>query len=246
MHGQNERRTQSLDGSAHALSPHGQPAVHRHHDDVEAADFGEMGVGEFVMQVAEMTDAKTRDLEDEDRIPIGFKGAAPAADIGRHVADIGVPDDDAVLDLLARCHVVPAVQDGRDRRIGRQRVMARMRLVHRHHIRQLRRAQPAIEIGGDADAAWRFDLERRMAEKADRHRLVERGQLWLQRFGLEHGKAGRRKSFGDQLALADRRPVLPGGVGREHHHCANRQEQSQQHGPLPHHVRTGEACGRRW
>src|SRR6202011_1746856 len=96
-----------------AVERHGIGAVDRHHHDVEPADRGEMALVELVMQVPEMADAETGDLEYEDRVAVlDHLGAGIVAeiapDVGRHIAD--VPVADALRDSCRLSVIAPAVQ----------------------------------------------------------------------------------------------------------------------------------------
>src|SRR4029079_684739 len=97
MHRQYHGRTQAPCNIGDAVERHGVSAVDRDHDDVEPADRGKMGFVELVVQMAEMADAKTGDLEDEDRVAVPDHLAAGtlaviAADVGGDVTDIDVVD----------------------------------------------------------------------------------------------------------------------------------------------------------
>src|ERR1700738_2084920 len=66
MHRQHNGGTQPPRDFRNAVERHGITAVNRYHHDVEPADCREMALVELVMQMPEMTDAETSNLEDED------------------------------------------------------------------------------------------------------------------------------------------------------------------------------------
>ena len=95
---------QALDDAAHAVGSHGQAAIHRHHDDIQPADLGVVRFRQFVVQVPEMADAETGDLEYEDRISVMLGATVAAANIRRDVADIGIADHQVDVGLFSRAH----------------------------------------------------------------------------------------------------------------------------------------------
>ena len=132
-----------------------------------------MGFVQRVVQMAEMTDAKSRDLKNKDRIAVlaqRFGVEAECANVGRDIADQHIADGQRMMRRLSI--VAPAVQHMCDVRIGIERVMGRMGAVHRHHIGRLARRISAAEVGGDGDVARRLDDVSRMAGIGDRHRTV--------------------------------------------------------------------------
>ncbi len=85
MHRQDQRRAQALDHPAHAVGPHGQTTIDRHHQHIQAADLGIMRVRQLMMQMAEMADTQPGNLEDEDGIAVFLKRLI----ISPAVADVG-------------------------------------------------------------------------------------------------------------------------------------------------------------
>jgi hypothetical protein len=150
--------------------------------------------------MSEMADAKARHLEDEDRIAVLLHhclGAeAITANIGGHVADQDIADGERT--ARRTIAVVPAAQHMGDARIGIERVVRRVRAVHRHDIGRLARSVGAAEIGGDGDVAGRLDDVGGMAGigdgylalfRRDRREIDEHGA----RQGLRHRKAFARR-----------------------------------------------------
>src|SRR5579872_3978411 len=66
VHRQNDRGAQAPCDLGNAIQRHRISAVDRNHDDVEPPDGREMSIVELVMEMTEMPDAETRNLEDEN------------------------------------------------------------------------------------------------------------------------------------------------------------------------------------
>ena len=62
-------------------------------------------------------------------------------------------------------------------RIGERREMRRMRMIHRHDVRETPLSRIASVIGRDDDAARRFDAEGRMADKGDLNFVIAKRRL---------------------------------------------------------------------
>ena len=131
-----------------------------------------MAVGQRMVQMAEVPDAKPGHLEDEDRIAVRDHlrvGVAAiehvAADVGRHVADKHVADGEGVPGRGAV--VVPAVQYMLDARVGMQRVVSSMGAVHGDDVGHAAGVVDAVVVGRDANAARRLDHIGRMAGIGD-------------------------------------------------------------------------------
>ncbi|MCY1235062.1 hypothetical protein D9M72_476660 [compost metagenome] len=151
------------------------------------------------MKMAEVTNAKIRYLEDEDRVAIVLH-CATRTDIRRDVTDIGVAHHEVVTGGYAV--LAPAMQHILDRRVRRQRIVARMRLVHRRDRRRRRGREPAIVIGRDRHAVWRLDQKGGMAEIGDRY-LTDHGLSLGGSNGREAGEGRLRYGFCNRLALTD-------------------------------------------
>ena len=153
-------------------------AVDRHHDDVDRPEFGEVGLRQRVMQMAEMGDAQISDLEDKDGVSV-IARAAEFSDISRNIVDAHITVFEAMGRDTARG--IPAAQDVFDARLDRIAVMRRMGVVHRHDVRRHRRPYRVVVIGDDANSARALDQEARMTEKADRNRIFRAGSCKAQR-----------------------------------------------------------------
>ena len=71
-----------------------------------------MLVFEHMVQVTQMADAQVRHFKNEDRVGIRLHrciAKSEGADIGGHVADIDVLDDNIM--VSGRCNFAPAAQD---------------------------------------------------------------------------------------------------------------------------------------
>src|SRR6202140_2310189 len=126
MHRQHDGGAQPPGDFRNAVERHGVGAVDRHHHDVEPADRRVMALAELVMEVPEMADAETCDLEDEDRVAVLDHLAVRivaeiAPDVGRDVADQRIADAERYSCGLSV--IAPAVQHMWDTRIRKQRVM---------------------------------------------------------------------------------------------------------------------------
>ncbi len=215
MHRQDDRRAQPAGDLRHAGMRQGEAAIDRDHDDVEPSDLGIMGVGQRVMQMAEMADAQARDLEDKDGIGVGDHAAiGPGADIGRDVADIDVVDHDMVLDRV-RAFGVPSRQDDLDRRIGREGVVRGMGAVHGDDARHGHGAVEAGKVGRDGDARGRFDAIGRMAGEGDGDRIGHGERVFGGRGrSVDHVRQALARRRGTGSAVGPRRiPVR--GRGRQ-------------------------------
>src|SRR5215468_6772481 len=100
-----------------------------------------------MVEVAEVADAQSRNLEDEDGIAIGNGPAAPIPDVGGDVAHAHVSDRQVVLGGPALG--VPAAQHVLDSGIGEIGVVADMRAVHGGDVGHNSRAQIVIVVGGN-------------------------------------------------------------------------------------------------
>ena len=74
VHRQDDRRMQPVGDLAHVGQRLRHAAVDRHHDNVEPADGGVVGVLQPMVQMAEMADAQAGDLEDEDGVAVDLHG----------------------------------------------------------------------------------------------------------------------------------------------------------------------------
>ncbi len=97
MHRQHDGGAQPPRDIRNAVERHGVSTVDRHHHDVEPADRRVVAFVELVMQVPEMADAETCDLEYEDRIAVLDHLAVRivaviAPDVGCHIADQHIAD----------------------------------------------------------------------------------------------------------------------------------------------------------
>ena len=147
-------------------------------------------------------------LEDENGIAVAFGGAAPGANIGRHVAHAHV----LVLHVDARRLFVvgPAAQHVFDAGVGTVGVVRGVRVVHGDDVGQHRRPDEAVIVGGDAHQLRAFDQEGGVADEADAHLIgFKRGEP-------EGGGDRRQRPRGDQAgAVAAHFRFVVGG-GRRH------------------------------
>src|SRR5262245_63544047 len=89
---------------------------------------------ERMVQMAEMSDAHIRCLEDKDRVAMPLGSAAPVADIGGHVAHAHVLDREVVARRLIRGWP-PATQHMLDGWIWPIGEMRAVRVIHRDDVR---------------------------------------------------------------------------------------------------------------
>ena len=133
------------------------------------AELAEMGVGEAVVEVAEMGDAEILHLEDEDRVAVRLKAAA-TVHAGGNVAHTQIVHLDFVLGhAVAR---TPALENVLDARVGQAGEMAVVGVVHRCHVGRLAGGNVAVIVGDGACAFGCLDEEARMAEIGERYRLA--------------------------------------------------------------------------
>jgi hypothetical protein len=162
-----------------------------------------------MMQMSEMGDAQVRHLEHEDRVGVEFRAAAPVADVGGYVANMGIADLQVVPGRASGR--IPATQDVLDGRIGEARIMGRVGFVHRGDVGRHIGPDVIVVIRRDTDAARAFDQEgcmpyegqadlafgqrRRNDERCPRGH--EAGARFLARRGLGHDRPDRKREQGD-------------------------------------------------
>src|SRR5438309_5335280 len=144
-----------------------------------------MGWCQGMVQMTEMGDAQTGDVEHKNRVTI-VADAAEFAYIGRNVVDANI----AVLEAMGRnaSRGVPAAQYIFDPRFDCVAVMRRMSVVHRHNIGRQRRPNRVVVIRHDPNAGRALYQKARMAKKGDRDRFLGAGSREAQRrSGYEAG-----------------------------------------------------------
>ena len=188
MHGQHDLGLDLPDDVDHQRLAHGEGAVDRHHQHVDAAELVEMLLGQPVVQVAQMGDAEIGDGEDEDRVAVDARRVgAPVAGVGRHVPHLHVLERDVVLGLALAGLGGPAAQRVGDAVLGIVGEMRRVGVVHGDDVGLAAEAVDAVVVGDRPHALRRVDLVAGMAEEGDegaarriafrQEQAVERGHL---------------------------------------------------------------------
>ena len=117
MHRQHDGRSQSFQNADHCRQIHGHAAVDSRHHNVEPPECRVLLRVRFMVQVTQMANAQTRNLEYENRVAVFFDIIEePAANIGGDVPNKHLSQVEVMVRGFAS--VAPSFQDMRDRRSG--------------------------------------------------------------------------------------------------------------------------------